>query len=90
MKGKKKARRGAATHNGADNQVRNIVPHRKIRNKAHVALLRGSLLGAGLATIGGVLYMETHLLEGALTAVIGCVWLLIFYLVNSDDPIYGG
>lgn len=85
----KKTRRGTAIHNGA-NQARNIITDRKLKNKLHAALLRGSVLGAVLAIIVGVLHMDTSILEGLVIAGTGCAWLGIFYFVNSDDEMFGG
>lgn len=85
----KKTRRGTGIHNGATH-FRIILADPKFRNKFHVYFLRGSILGAVLAILVGVLHMDTSILEGIVIAGTGMVWLGVFYLANPDDEMFGG
>ena len=49
-----------------------------------------SVLGAVLAVIYGIMHTETSILEGAIIAGVGFLWLGIFYLINPDDKLFGG
>lgn len=87
----KTASRPATNRNGSPKSNTNsILPDRKLKNKIHVAFLRGSVLGAVLAIFVGILHMDTSILEGLIIAGTGCAWLGIFYFINSDDEIFGG
>ncbi|MBP5474905.1 MAG: hypothetical protein J6X83_01405 [Methanomicrobium sp.] len=85
----KKTRRGTAILNGAT-QVKTILSDHKRKNKLHVALLRGTVLGAVLAIFAGILHMDTSIFEGLIIAGTGCAWLGIFYFKNPDDEMFGG
>ena len=86
---KKEVPRGPANHNGA-NQIINIISKRHTKNKIRNAFYRGSVAGGFLAFLGGACYMETSILEGIIIAAAGLAWMLVFYLRNPDDEIYGG
>lgn len=88
---KKKARRVAATNNGARfTSLRIILASQTFRNKLHVALMHGTVAGAVLAIIAGILFMETSILEGLIIAGAGIAWLGVFYILNSDDEWFRG
>ena len=88
---KKRMSRPAATGNGSrTTKFRIILADQSFRNKVHVALLRGSFAGAVLAMIVGILHMETSILEGLMISGVGIIWSFLFYLMNSDDKIFGG
>lgn len=85
----KKMRRVAGTNNGA-RRTKHIISLRRLRNKCHVALMRGSVAGAFAAVVIGTLHMETAILEGALIACTGIAWMLGFYILNPTDRIFDG
>ena len=85
---KKKASRPAATGNGSKELLTNILTNQKLKNKLHNAVLHGSVLGAVLAVFGGICYIDTNMVAGAIVAVLGLAWLWIFYLVNAEDRIF--
>ena len=88
---KKKASRPAATGNGSiATTIRIILADQKLQNKIHNAILHGSVLGAFLAAFGGVCYIDTNPLVGAIVSVAGTAWLFLFYLINGDDVIFRG
>jgi len=87
----KKTSRPAATGNGSmTTQVRIILASPKFRNKMHNAILHGSVLGAVLAIFGGICYIDTNMLAGAVVSMLGTGWLFLFYLINAEDAIFGG
>ena len=87
----KKTSRTTGTRNGSmTTQVRIILASPKFRNKMHNAILHGSVLGAVLATFGGICYIDTNMLAGAVIAALGMGWLFLFYLINAEDAIFGG
>lgn len=87
----KKASRPAATGNGSRfTHLRIILASQRFRNKMHNAILHGSVLGAVLATFGGICYIDTNMLAGAVIAALGMGWLFLFYLINAEDAIFGG
>lgn len=87
----KKTSRPAATGNGSRFvHLRIILASPKFRNKMHNAILHGSVLGAVLAVFGGICYIDTNMIAGAIVAVLGLAWLWIFYLVNAEDVIFRG
>ena len=87
----KKTRRVAATNYGARfTSLRIILASQSFRNKVHNAILHGSVAGAVLAIFGGICYIDTNILVGAVMAVAGMIWLGVFYLVNAEDKIFGG
>ena len=87
----KRTSRPAATGNGSLNtKLRIIIADQRFRNKVYLAAMRGSVLGSVLAIIVGILHMDTAILEGAIIASVGCLWLGVFYLINSDDRMFGG
>lgn len=87
----KKTRRVAATNYGARfTSLRIILASQSFRNKLHVALMHGTVAGAVLAIITGILFMETSILEGLIIAGTGIAWLGVFYILNSDDEWFRG
>ena len=88
----KKTSRPAATGNGSINtKLRIIIADPKFRNKVYLAAMRGSVFGAVLAIFGGICYIDTNMLVGAVVAVAGMIWLGIFYILNAEDRhLYGG
>ena len=87
----KKTRRPAVTGNGARfTSLRIILADVRLQNKIYLAIMRGSVLGAVLAVIYGIMHTETSILEGAIIAGVGFLWLGIFYLINPDDKLFGG
>lgn len=84
----KKALRGSVNHNGA-NLDKSILSDRHIKNKIRKAFYHGSVAGGFLAFLGGACYIETSILEGLFIAVTGLAWMLVFYLRNPEDELYG-
>ena len=84
----KKAPRVAATNNGAKHH-KHILSDRHIKNKIRKAFYHGSVAGGFLAFLGGACYIETSILEGLFIAVTGLAWMLVFYLRNPEDELYG-
>ena len=85
----KRMPRAAATDNGA-RRTRDIISVRRLKNKFHLALMRGSFAGGVIAMIVGFLRMETVILEGAVISLTGIAWCLAFYILNPDDRIFEG
>ena len=87
----KKTRRVAATNNGARfTSLRIILASQSFRNKVHNAILHGSVAGAVLAIFGGICYIDTNILVGAVVAALGMGWLFLFYLINDTDVLFKG
>lgn len=87
----KKTRRVAATNYGARfTSLRIILASQSFRNKVHNAILHGSVAGAVLAIITGILFMETSILDGLIIAGTGIAWLGVFYILHSDDEWFRG
>lgn len=87
----KKTSRPAATGNGSRfTHLRIIIASQTFRNKLHVALMHGTVAGAVLAIITGILFMETSILEGLIISGVGIAWLGVFYILHSDDEWFRG
>ena len=90
MKAKKASRAAGTDYGSRFTSLRIILADVRLQNKIYLAIMRGSVLGAVLAIIVGILHMDTAILEGAIIASVGCAWLGVFYLINSDDTMFGG
>lgn len=87
----KKTSRPAATGNGSRfTHLRIILASPQFRNKCHNAFLHGTVLGAVLAIFGGICYIDTNMVAGAVIATLGIGWLFLFYLLNAEDGLFGG
>ena len=87
----KKTSRPAATGNGSRfTHLRIILASQRFRNKMHSAILHGSVLGAVLAIFGGICYIDTNMLAGAVIAALGMGWLFLFYIINDTDVLFKG
>ena len=85
----KREPRAAATDNGA-RRTKDIITARRLKNKIHLALMRGSFAGGVIAMTVGFLRMETVILEGAVISLTGIAWCLAFYILNPGDRIFDG
>ena len=92
MRGKKKSRSWEEENGSRTDRiilVNSILSDRHIKNKIRKAFYHGSVAGCFLAFLGGACYIETSILEGLFIAVTGLAWMLVFYLRNPEDELYG-
>jgi 1,4-dihydroxy-2-naphthoate octaprenyltransferase len=87
----RKEPRVAGTNSGAQAvKAKTIVTNRRMKNKLHNAILRGTYLGAILALMACCLYVEVDPIVGCLTGVIPAMYCGLFYGLNHNDRMFGG